>query len=60
MPYKIVEEHPGCFKVKDPKHPSRVFSSKCQRKSMAMKQRVAIALSESRRTGKAPSYFFSK
>lgn len=59
MPYKIVEEHKGCFKVQDPKHPSHMFSMKCQSKKMAQKQRVAIALSESRKSGKSPSMYFA-
>jgi len=58
MPYSIVEEKPGCFKVHDAKHPSHMFSKSCQTRKMARKQRVAIALSESRKTGKAAKTFF--
>ena len=59
MPYKIVEEHKGCFKVKDPKHPSHMFSMHCQTKKQSEKQRVAIALSESRRKHKPASMYFA-
>jgi hypothetical protein len=58
MPYKIIEEHKGCFKVQDPKHKTHVFSKKCQTKGQAQKQRTAIALSEARKTGKSVSTFF--
>ena len=58
MPYKIVESHTNCFKVQDPKHPKHIFSKKCQSKRQAEKQRVAIALSESRNTGKPTSAYF--
>lgn len=59
MPYKIVQEHKGCFKVSDPKHPSRMFSKRCQTKTQAQKQRIAIALSESVRSHKPISSFFA-
>ena len=58
MPYIIEEKHKGCFAVKDPKHPKHKFSMHCQTRKQAQKQRVAIALSESRKTGKSPSMFF--
>lgn len=54
-----MEEHKGCFKVKDSKHPSHMFSMNCQSKKMAQKQRVAIALSEARKSGKSPSMYFA-
>ena len=60
MPYFIEEKSKGCFGVKDKKHPMHMFSKKCQTKKESMKQRVAIALSESRMTGKPVSKFFSK
>lgn len=59
MPYVIEKKHPGCFAVKDPKHPSHMFSKKCQTKKQASKQRIAIALSESRKTKKPASIFFA-
>lgn len=58
MPYIVEEKHNGCFGVKDAKHPMHMFAKKCQTKKQAMKQRVAIALSESRKTGKPASKFF--
>lgn len=58
MPYKIIEEKPSCFKIKDINHPSHIFSNKCQTKKQAQKQRIAIALSESRKSGKPASLFF--
>lgn len=58
MPYIIEEKHQGCFRVSDPKHPKHMFSKKCQTRKQAEKQRVAIALSESRKTGKSASLFF--
>lgn len=57
MPYKIVEAKEGGFRVCDK---SRCFSSKPLPKAQAEKQRVAIALSESHRTGKPPRLFFTK
>lgn len=58
MPYKIVEEHKGCFGIKDVKHPKYEFSKKCQTKKQAEKQRIAIALSESRKSGKPIKNYF--
>lgn len=54
MPYHI-EKLPGGFKVCDD---NRCFSQKPMPKKQAMKQRIAIALSESKRTGKKPSTYF--
>jgi len=56
MPYTI-KDVPGGFVVADAKQPS--FSKKPLTKKMAQKQRVAIALSESRKTGKPPSFYFA-
>lgn len=58
MPYAIVEKEKNCFGIKDMKHPSHVFSKKCQTKKQAQKQRIAVALSESRKTGKLAKSFF--
>jgi len=55
MPYKIVHMDGG-FAVSDAK--GRKFSKKPITKKMAMKQRIAIALSESEKTGKPVSSFF--
>jgi hypothetical protein len=55
MPYKIVPEGSG-FVVK---HGTHAFSNKPLTKAMATKQRVAIALSESRKTGKPAGKFFA-
>lgn len=55
MPYQIVHV-PGGFKVEDKN--GRVFSKKPLTKKMSKKQRVAIALSESRKTGKPVSTYF--
>lgn len=54
MPFKIVGQDRG-FKVCDKK---RCYSKKPLTKKQAQKQRVAIALSESRRTGKSIDKFF--
>lgn len=56
MPYKIKEVPGGRFKVCDP---SRCFSKVGLTREQAMKQRVAIALSEHRKTGKAMKSFFA-
>lgn len=54
MPYKI-EKVEGGFKVCDS---ARCFSNKPMSKKKAIKQRIAIALSEQRKTGKQMSSFF--
>lgn len=54
MPYKIKPYHGG-FRVCDP---NKCFSNKPLTKKMATKQRVAIALSEHRKTGKPVKDFF--
>jgi len=56
MPYKIVNMDGG-FMVHDLK--GRMFSNKPLIKNMAVKQRVAIALSEAQKTGKSPSIYFA-
>ena len=55
MPYKIIHV-PGGFQVADKK--GKVFSNKPLTKDRAMRQRIAIALSESKLTGKPTSAFF--
>ena len=55
MPYKIVY-HDGGFMVHDTK--GRMFSKKPLTKKMAIKQRIAMALSDSRKTGKPVSDYF--
>jgi len=60
MPYFIEEKEKGCFAVKDKKHPSHMFSKKCQSKKMAMNQRVAMALNIHKMTGEPMSKFFGK
>lgn len=52
MPYKIIGEKSGCFKVKDINKPSHIFSKHCQTKKQAQAQRVAIVLSEQRKNPK--------
>ncbi len=54
MPYKIVPEGSG-FIVK---HGTHAFSKKPITKEMATKQRIAIALSEAKKTQKPVSKFF--
>jgi len=54
MPYKVVPEGTG-FVVKHGKH---AFSKKPITKMMANKQRIAIALSEAKKTGKPAGKFF--
>lgn len=55
MPYKIVKEAEG-FKVCSPKH---CLSKKPMTKKAAMKQRVAVALSESRKSKKPVGAYFA-
>lgn len=55
MPYQIKKWKEG-YAVTDDK--GRKFSNEPISKTMATKQRIAIALSESKKTGKSPSYFF--
>jgi hypothetical protein len=55
MPYKIVKEGTG-FVVMDKK--GKQFSKKPLSKKIARKQQIAIALSESKKTGKPVSSFF--
>jgi len=56
MPYKI-KKVAGGFKVADAK--GKTFSKKPMCKKCAEKQRIAIALSESSRTGKSPTMYFA-
>lgn len=58
MPYSIVEKEKGCFGIKDIKNPSHVFSKKCQTRKQALKQRVAVVLNQTRKTGKSSKSFF--
>jgi hypothetical protein len=55
MPYKIEKQPSGGFKVCDT---NRCFSNKPLTKKQATKQRIAIALSESRITNKPISTYF--
>lgn len=55
MPYQI-KSMPGGFVVQDAK--GKMFSNHPLTKKMANKQRIAIALSESAKTGKPPSTYF--
>jgi hypothetical protein len=54
MPYEIKPYHGG-FRVCDP---TRCFSNKALPKKTAEKQRIAIALSESKKTGKPVKKYF--
>lgn len=56
MPYSIVHI-PGGFIVKDKK--GKMFSNHPLTKKIATKQRIAIALSEAKKTGKPASVFFA-
>lgn len=56
MPFQIKKVGKG-FKVVEPGK-THVFSNNPLSKKQAMKQRVAIALSESRRTGKPVKSYF--
>jgi hypothetical protein len=56
MPYKLEKTAGGRFKVCDP---MRCFSKVGLTKEQAMKQRVAIALSEHRKTGKPMKHYFA-
>jgi hypothetical protein len=61
MPYEVVKR-PGsksCYHVVDPLS-GHVFSKRCQSKKLAQRQRVAIALSESRKTGDPIKNYFIK
>ena len=55
MPYKIVHMDGG-FAVSDTK--GKKFSNHPITKKMATRQRIAIALNESKKTGKPVSSFF--
>jgi hypothetical protein len=55
MPYKIVGESGG-FRVCDKK---KCFSKTPLTKKRAISQRIAIALSESKKTGQPASHFFA-
>jgi hypothetical protein len=55
MPYTI-KKVKGGYKVADN---NRTFSQRPLSKTMAEKQRIAIALSESRSTGKPASIYFA-
>lgn len=55
MPY-MIKHVPGGFIVEDKK--GKQFSGHPLTKKMAQKQRIAIALSESRKTGKPVSGYF--
>ena len=58
MPYKIISSSPSCFRVQDVKNPQEKYSTKCQTKKMAQKQRIAIVLSEHKgKKGSLKSYF---
>ena len=54
MPYRIIKSGTG-FKVSDGK---KSFSKKPLTKKQAQSQRIAIAISESKQTGKPIDYFF--
>jgi hypothetical protein len=56
MPY-VIKHVSGGFVVEDPK--GKKFSNRPLTKKVAQKQRIAIALSESRKTGKSPSLYFA-
>ena len=56
MPYKIEKVGNSGFKVCDS---NRCFSNKPLTKKQATKQRIAIALSESRKTGKPVKKYFA-
>lgn len=56
MPYQIKEIKSGCFKTCDAKN--KCLSNKCLTKKVAQKQRVAVAISESKRSGKPVSSYF--
>ena len=55
MPYKL-KKFEDKWKVCDP---NKCFSKKALPLKQAQKQRIAIALSESRKTGKQPKTFFA-
>ena len=55
MPY-MIKHVDGGFVVEDKK--GKMFSNRPLTKKMATKQRIAIALSESRKTGKPASAYF--
>lgn len=55
MPY-MIKNVDGGFIVKDKK--GKEFSNKPLTKKMATKQRIAIALSEAKKTGKPVSTYF--
>ena len=56
MPYKVDEISKGCFKTCDAKN--KCLSKKCLTKKTARRQQIAVAISESKRTGKPVSAFF--
>lgn len=56
MPYSIQKQRGGGFKVVEGGHS---FSKRPLTKVQAQRQRVAIALSEARRTGKPAGAFFA-
>jgi len=56
MPYDI-KKVKGGFVVKDKK--GKQFSNKPLTKKIATKQRIALALSEAKKTGKPPSFYFA-
>lgn len=56
MSYELVKVNRG-FKVVDPAT-NRIFSNKALSKKQATKQRIAIALSESKKTGRPVKSFF--
>ena len=56
MPYKLVGESGG-FKVCDMN--KKCYSKTPLTKRRAIAQRVAIALSESKKTGEPPSHYFA-
>jgi hypothetical protein len=56
MPYKV-RKVKGGFKVVDP-NSSHIFSKQPLTKTQARKQQIALALSESRKTGKPVKNYF--
>ena len=53
----MIKHVPGGFVVEDKK--GRKFSTHPLTKKMAIKQRIAVALSESKKTGKSPGFYFA-
>lgn len=53
----MIKHVPGGFVIEDKK--GRKFSNHPLTKKMATKQRIAVALSESKKTGKPPGFYFA-